>query len=423
MPNTFVKQSAAYGSKKINGTFVDLLLPQDKKPMDLTKYRDGNAWSFYSEGSAFSDQRKEEMKQLDRIIPFGKASNFIEKAIKEKENAKSSYSPAFEGKKVRTDVGNKTVAIGSEENIFFTGDLGLFAAVLEAYNHHWNLRVSPDDFWYPVIHKIASLIDGNSGKEKVRKLFVDHEGKKEIVVEVPAGSIYSVDYAWLFQQFAIKLEENIKVPKYATAVQADFTTSTPELQVVSDITLMSSLQEYFEFSACFMCGIKGVEMLGDLEDWKKLQQKMDTIIQILQPIEEELSDGFDLREWFSKVENVFTKLVSTYEGNPDTEWWSKIMHHEVTYGSGGGTSYSGWIVEFLQGKAKAKGLSKFATGLCTVPMNLKDPSGKEDVSTLVAGMLGYTVNDGSETTNGIPSVRPFQGWVMMLPPDSPFRCD
>jgi hypothetical protein len=94
-------------------------------------------------------------------------------------------------------------------------------------------------------------------------------------------------------------------------------------------------------------------MLGELEDWKKLQQKFKTIMRILEPIEEELSDsdGFNLGKWASKVENVFARLVSTYQGNPDTDWWSKIMHHEIEYGSGGDSHdyYSGWIVEFLQG--------------------------------------------------------------------------
>jgi hypothetical protein len=41
----------------------------------------------------------------------------------------------------------------------------------------------------------------------------------------------------------------------------------------------------------------------------------------------------------------------------------------------------------------------------------------------IPGMLGFTVHDGCETINGLPSVRPFQGWMMMLPPDSPFRRD
>ena len=51
-------------------------------------------------------------------------------------------------------IGNRTVAIGTNDEIYVTGDFGLLGAVLEAYNHHWNLKVSPDDFWIPVAVRI-----------------------------------------------------------------------------------------------------------------------------------------------------------------------------------------------------------------------------------------------------------------------------
>ena len=41
--------------------------------------------------------------------------------------------------------------------------------------------------------------------------------------------------------------------------------------------------------------------------------------------------------------------------------------------------------------------------------------------TFLLGMLGFKVHEGSKTMNGIPSVQPFQGWALLLPPDSPFR--
>ena len=37
-------------------------------------------------------------------------------------------------------------ALGSTENIYSFGNCALFAAIITAYNNHWKLRTSPDDW-------------------------------------------------------------------------------------------------------------------------------------------------------------------------------------------------------------------------------------------------------------------------------------
>ena len=84
---------------------------------------------------------------------------------------------------VRENVGNRTATLGSEEWIYTNNaDCGLFAAVLTAYNKHYNLRTSPEDWWYVVARRVAIAIDQNSKKEKVRKMFVEHEGKCRLFI-------------------------------------------------------------------------------------------------------------------------------------------------------------------------------------------------------------------------------------------------
>ena len=53
-------------------------------------------------------------------------------------------------------------AVGSTENIYSCGNRGLFDAVLTAYNCHWKLRTSPDDWWFCVIKRVANAIDKNA---------------------------------------------------------------------------------------------------------------------------------------------------------------------------------------------------------------------------------------------------------------------
>ena len=310
-------------------------------------------------------------------------------------------------------------AFGPNETIYSLGDCGLFAAVLTAYNNHWKLRTSPDDWWFCVIKRIACAIDKNAMKESVRKMFVNHQGKKTIEVEVPDDSIYTVDYSWFFDQIAKGVKENIKVPEFVDGVTADFGTTTAVQKIVSQITLMNSVQEFFEFGMKCGCGIPAVEMLGTEDDWRKLNSKLKVLRTLLEPIQNEL----DLSsEWWGVVEKVFSNLLATYQGCPVSEWWSHIMSYQNVYASGmyfvpGEYNYKGWITEFLEGTKHAWDIEGMTSGLVSVPLTLKHPSGVEDTAAVVAGMLGFKIH--TDDTKEV-SVQPFQGWSLLLSGDSPF---
>jgi len=314
-------------------------------------------------------------------------------------------------------------ALGSNEEIYSVGaDCGLFAAVFTAYSHHYKLRTSPDDWWFCVIKQVAEAIDRNAQKESVRKMFVDHEGKRSIEVAVHDPTVYTVNYSWLFDQMAKGIKENVKVPEFVDGMTGDFGTTTPVQKIVSQITLMFSMKEYFDFRFRMGCGIPAVEMLGSEEDWRKLTSKLKVLRTLLEPIENDLR----LRSrWWGVVQEVFNNLLKTYQGKPDEKWWSHIVDYEQEYGSGfcpSGRNYiRGWITEFLEGANRHGPLYKskdFSTGLVTVPLFLNHPSGAQDTAALVAGMLGFTVHR-TDTSDEV-TVQPFQGWALMLANDSPF---
>ena len=305
-------------------------------------------------------------------------------------------------------------ALGSTENIYSFGNDGLFSSVFTAYNNHWKLRTSPDDWWFCVIKRVACAIDKNAKKESIRKMFVDHEGKKTIEVELPNQSIHTVDYAWFFDEMAKRIQENVKVPEFVDGMTADFSTTTAVQKIVSQITLMYSVQEYFSYKGITMCGIPAVEMLGTEDDWSRLKSKLKVLRTLLEPIENDLGLA---SKWWDLVEKVFRELLATYHGKPDKKWWSHIVSYEAAFRSGQRSKFRGWITEFLEGK-HAVPVGEMTTGLVTVPLMLEDAiSGVKDTATLVAGMLGVTLH--TDDTPGV-SVQPFQGWSLLLPKGSPF---
>ena len=63
-------------------------------------------------------------------------------------------------------------------------------------------------------------------------------------------------------------------------------------------------------------------------------------------------------------------------------------------------------------------INNMTSGLVSVPINLRHPSGVEDTAAVVAGMLGFTVHTDE---NKEVCEQPFQGWSLLLSSDSPFR--
>merc|ERR1712212_124838 len=237
----------------------------------------------------------------------------------------------------RKPVGNKTPALGSSDMVTFPGhDAGFLSTVVEAYNRHYNLRTGPEDWWYCIIQTVALAIDKNSKKDEVRKFFVQHEGKKKLTVYV--SNVSTVDYTWFFEQMSKQIAKNINVPDYVDKMKTDFSQSTKIHKIVSEITLMTSLQEFFEYRAGFSCGIPGLEMKGSQLDWERLGSKITELRHTLKPIE----NAIELNNWWDKAESIASKLLDTYNGNPDKDWWSRIITH-TRYGSGS-SRFGGWFM-------------------------------------------------------------------------------
>ena len=70
-------------------------------------------------------------------------------------------------------------------------------------------------------------------------------------------------------------------------------------------------------------------MLGSENDWLSLLEKLVKVEELLKPLEEVLQLG----DWFKSSQTVLKNLLETYRGNPDKDWWSRIVVEEP-FGSG-----------------------------------------------------------------------------------------
>jgi len=327
-------------------------------------------------------------------------------------NLKTDTSKDDKEKQVRKK--EEEVVIGSDGEVFFDHDFGFFGAVLACYNNHWVLKTSPDDWWNVIVRNVSQAVDDNGEKNKVRDLFVAHEGKKEIFIDV-GPTLSGIDYSWLFNQFSSGIKANIKNPAYADIVQADFSTSNPDQVISCQVMLMASLQKYFDYSFGTLCGIPGVEMTGSEDDWTRLAEKTKNLEALLMPIMEEIGLG----KWFAATHRTLAKLLDTYRKNPDVEWWSHVLSWNRTYGSGARSWWSGWMIDFLMAGSAEKP-QNFQSGMMSVPVTIRDDNrdGASDEGRIVAGTAGFTVKDKGSQGDGRPVVEARQAWGLILPKGS-----
>merc|ERR1719150_493049 len=300
--------------------------------------------------------------------------------------------------------------------VYYDTDWGLFSSILAAYNNHWALRTRPDDWWNVVLRRVAQAVADHGEKPAVRNLFVAHEGKKELFINV-GPSLAGLDYGWLFEQFSGAIRTNIKVPSYVNIIENDFSTTDVNTKIVSQVMLMSSLKTYFSYGFGTACGIPGIYMEGTREDWSNLVRKLRDLDQMLEPVKDDLQ----LTDWFRQANEVVHHLEQTYTGSSPGEtnrWWSRILSWREEYGSGAHPHWEGWFPDFMGALFDPATVDDFPSGLITVPVHIADennaPALEED-ALLVAGTLGFTVEEGER---GVPVVQPHQVWSLLLPQGS-----
>lgn len=148
-----------------------------------------------------------------------------------------------------------------------------------------------------------------------------------------------------------------------------------------------------------------------------MKEKLIQLKSLLTPIHEAIG----LRDaWWSGVKEICDKLINTYNGAPDTDWWSRIFTHHENHGSGPRDTYDGWFISQLLGLGSVHSLKKLQNGIVTVPMEITDSAtGVSEDSAFAAGVAGFEMLN--EKDGEWQSVKAVHGWVLMLEPNSVHR--
>ena len=216
------------------------------------------------------------------------------------------------------------------------------SAVNLAYAQHYPLVLSPDAIWMCVTQGFSQHVNANA--EKLRKMFVEHEGKKEIVVRRDDFIKGSPNNPWpdVFDEFSKQIQKHVG-DKTHDVLTPEFSTTGPTEKAAAQIVLMDSFKEYFSYTVMTLCGIPEITLEGTMDDWKKLRDRVLGLA------------PYDLDWWITALKPVLDQFVAAASGSVDREFWSNFYKR---HGGSGGPYITGWICTLFPYTGKGKNLSR-----------------------------------------------------------------
>ncbi len=180
-------------------------------------------------------------------------------------------------------------------------------AIQIAYGYHYPLVITPDIIWYLITSGVCEFINRNA--EKLRHKLVDHEDKQKIVIE-------TLDLNWhkIIDEFSQEIQNRTKT-KVASLILNDFNTTTKCSKIVSQIVIMDSFKNYFEYELKCICGIPEIQVKGTQQDWIRLKEKMINL----------LKEFTELLNWSEKLEVILDNFINVYDSKVAYDFWDQIF--------------------------------------------------------------------------------------------------
>ena len=94
-----------------------------------------------------------------------------------------------------------------QELAYMDSNVPLLNGFYIAHTNHYPIRIKPDDIWLLIVQAFSNHVNSNS--ERLRHLFVDFDGKKQLIVKYPLSSIEQVDRK-ILEDFSVQINKQMK---------------------------------------------------------------------------------------------------------------------------------------------------------------------------------------------------------------------
>lgn len=237
----------------------------------------------------------------------------------------------------------RVVASGIGDNQYAGyGTHTFFKGLIEAFGDHRPMVLTPDVIWFLICRGFANYV--NQNPELYRDLFVNHEGKIDLLVKTHEDLLNgNADWQAIVEEFEGEISRNTK-RDIAKLISDRFSTTGVNEHIVSQIVLMESVKSYFNYKVMhIVCGIPCITLKGTVDDWRSILERSCKL----------RSYGIDW--WIDELEPILAEFVKAAGGNPNIPFWRSIVmtyHPDAVRGPGCGlspdaTKFDGWFLKFL----------------------------------------------------------------------------
>src|SRR5262245_7335943 len=200
-------------------------------------------------------------------------------------------------------------------------------AVHVAFSEHRPLVLSPDAVWLTIAQGFARHVAHDP--KAIRHRLVSHEGVR--TVTGPVLDLVGTE-AWAIAIEGLCSRVRNEAREVGRWLRNDFSTSTRRERIAGDVALLDALKRYFEYRLRLICGIPEVTLLGEPDDWRTIESRVEGLA------------GYDLAWWTEWLLPVCRELRRSAEGEPDLDFWKAIYMPEQVYGD---EDVTGWIQRFF----------------------------------------------------------------------------
>jgi hypothetical protein len=221
------------------------------------------------------------------------------------------------------------------DSLVYFGNNSFFNGMYQAYAEHRPFVLSPDMIWLLISQGFARHVNANS--EKLRKYFVNFNGKVSLVVQNSNINLDNPNSPWdsVFLEFTKQISDYTGT-ELIDVLTSNFSTTTSAEKVASEITIMEAMKSYFDYIVVRMvCGIPEITLKGTPKDWQNIYNKA------------QLLRKYQLDWWIDELEPILTELINTSKGEIDTDFWRNMFKYHSQRKYGAPKIIDGWIIKFF----------------------------------------------------------------------------
>ncbi|KAI0135939.1 hypothetical protein F4776DRAFT_109914 [Hypoxylon sp. NC0597] len=237
---------------------------------------------------------------------------------------------------IASSIGTKS-AMNAESTVSIYNN-GFVDGLIRAFNQDLHLVIRPDDVWQAIISQFSLFVNGNA--ERLRHMFVAHEGKRGLTIDLRPMRLSEIDFGEVAQKFASVIQDNVVDPELRQWMIPDFSTTTNHDKAVAAFGMMGAMQQYFEYTIVGGCGLPSVTLLGTRDDWEMLANRINKLYEY----------GEECKHWASLLRPIMRYMLRTFD-EPDSQevkdFWLRVAYEAGSDGSLRGIrTLSGWITAF-----------------------------------------------------------------------------